>query len=139
MRTCSFFAFFLETEGKIMRKTTRTNTKLNMETVKVKDGDLFAALISLSDLDNDFNGRNGEEYLSTEAREYGCESNQEYLVRTLSEEFKAGKFEEEHEVVDAFCERWCGADDFFEEYAVVCDCTPDGCVKFIALSYIQKH
>ena len=111
--------------------------KLNMETVIV-EGDIFAALKALSDIDNDFNGNNGEEYLSPEAKEAGCESNQEYLLNTLEQRKAEGEFNEEYEIVDAFCEAWCGSDGYYEEYEVASHLSEEGKVLFIALSYIQR-
>ena len=117
----------------------RTNHKLHVETVYVTENDLFGALKSLSDLDNDFNGNNGDEYLSDAAKENGCSSNQEYLLNCLRKEYENGDFEEEYEVVDAFCESWCGADSFFEEYNVVSHLTPENKVDYIVLAYIERQ
>lgn len=113
-----------------------TKRKLNIETVAVS-GDLFGALKALSDIDNDFNGNNGDEYLSAEAKEAGYENNQEYLLNKVREESRSGEYESVDDIVQAFCKAWLDGDSHYEEWEVVCHFTNHE-IDFIVLAYTTE-
>ena len=94
-------------------------TILKVKKVKSKD-DLEALLTSLGDLDADYSGENGEDYLSEEALEAGFESDAAYdahrLVAALDEaSFGAATVKE---AAERYCADWLGQDGYYHEYCV---------------------
>lgn len=62
--------------------------------------------------DLDFNGSNGEDYLWDVAKENGCSSNQEYVVKNLDLE------KQTEDIISDYFKRWLGADFYYSAYAV---------------------
>lgn len=67
-------------------------------------------LTNLSQMDEDFNGNNGEEYLWEKAKKAGFKSNSEYAL------FEAGKQPDLAKRIEEFVKIWMESDGFYEEY-----------------------
>ena len=75
--------------------------------------DIVGALIDLAEIDADFNGENGEEYLWDRAKNAGYETNAEYLANLVVS--KDNDFES---CVKTYVDEWIGKDFYYQEYEV---------------------
>ena len=132
---------------------------MNMKLVKVNGKtreDLLTALASLGEIDADFNGENGVEYLwdkvwkangfenmkdYEEKNEYDSdndedyeeielkyESNMEYLLNTLKDK-KSDK-----ELIEEYVANWIGCDNYYKEHILDVVYDDNGKVECIALA-----
>ena len=132
---------------------------INMKLVKVNGKtreDLLAALSELGEMDCDFNGENGIEYLwdivwkangfkniedYEEKNEYDSdedddyeeielkyESNMEYLLDSLKEEAL------DKDVIEQFVSNWIGGDNYYKEYILDIVYDDNGKAECIALA-----
>ena len=104
---------------------------INMKLVKVNGKtreDLLTALASLGDMDADFNGENGIEYLwdSVDGTKY--ESNMEYLLDTLKDK------ETDKELIEEYVSNWIGGDNYYKEHILDVIYDDNGKAECIALS-----
>lgn len=98
-----------------MSNTYNANT-LMVEEIKNKD-DLKKMLRWMGDIDCDFNGENGLEYLWDEAKTRGYQSNAEYLADMVVDNYNRDTFDEEFIVgcADKFTEEWLERDDYYTD------------------------
>lgn len=75
--------------------------------------DIIDALVSLADIDADFNGENGEEYLWKVAKDAGYDTNATYLANTITK--NNNDFES---CVKEYVEEWIGKDYYYKDYDV---------------------
>ena len=131
---------------------------INMKLVKVNGKtrkDLFVALSELGELDCDFNGENGLEYLwevvwnangfksfdDYEEKEYDLdeeddyeeiklkyESNMEYLLDLLKEEIA------DKDVIEQYISNWVGNDGYYKDYILDVVYDKNGKAECIALA-----
>lgn len=83
---------------------------LNLTTAVVKKNTrqgLLDALKELANIDADFNGENGEEYLWDNARESGYESNADYLINDIKD------IKDDEELINEYIDRWIGGDSYY--------------------------
>lgn len=104
--------------------------KMQMKTVKVENNNINKALLELAELDDDFNGKNGEEYLWKPAKEQGYESNAKYLLTAAKKDC-----ENDVEFIENFIHIWM-TDDYYIKYILDCKSDDNGNVGFIALSFM---
>ena len=86
---------------------------INMKLVKVNGKtreDLLTALASLGDIDADFNGENGIEYLWDGVDSAKYESNMEYLLDTLKDK------ETDKELIEEYVNSWIGRDNYYKDH-----------------------
>ena len=73
--------------------------------------DIVNALVSLAEIDADFNGENGEEYLWEIAKTAGYETNADYLANTIV------KSDHDFEsCVRTYVDEWIGKDFYYKGY-----------------------
>lgn len=104
---------------------------INMKLVKVNGKtreDLLAALSELGEMDCDFNGENGVEYLWENVDENRYESNMEYLLDSLKEEAL------DKDVIEQFVSNWVGSDSYYKEYILDVIYDDNGKAECIALA-----
>ena len=104
---------------------------MNMRLVKVNGKtreDLLVALASLGEMDCDFNGENGLEYLWETVDKNKYESNMEYLLDTLKGE------KEDKNVIEQYVSSWIGCDGYYKEYILDVIYDDNGKAECIALS-----
>lgn len=102
-----------------MSNTYNTNT-LMVEEIKNKD-DLKKMLVWMGNVDSDFNGENGSEYLWDEARIKEYQSNAEYLADMVVDNYDRDTFDEEF-IVDCagkFAEEWANRDHYYTEIEIL--------------------
>lgn len=103
---------------------------INMRLVKVNGKtrkDLFVALVELGEMDCDFNGENGTEYLWYNVNENKYESNMEYLLDTL-------EAENDKDFIEQFVSKWIGCDSYYKDYILNVIFDKDGKAECIALA-----
>lgn len=103
---------------------------LSLEEVK-KPGNrdsLAEALRNLADVDNDFNGNNGEDYLWDEAHDKGFTSNLDY---SLNDAFKKRK---DISILISFLGLWLDEDSYYSDYDYEVLYDENGNIKTIALA-----
>lgn len=61
--------------------------------------------------DDDFNGENGIDYVSDEAKEAGYESDQEFVIDQLEKTDLEG-----FALIEAFCESWFSSSSYYSNY-----------------------
>ena len=86
---------------------------INMKLVKVNGKtreDLLVALVSLGEIDADFNGDNGIEYLWDNVDSTKYESNMKYLLDTLKDK------ETDKELIEEYVSSWIGRDSYYKEH-----------------------
>lgn len=76
--------------------------------------DLVDALCYLSDLDCDFNGENGVDYICEDAKENGFKSNQSYYSSIVLRELNNGL--DECVVIEKFLKAWLDHDNYYAEW-----------------------
>lgn len=92
----------------------RYNTNLIHEAFPV-DGTRRCVLGDLRDfanIDNDFNGVNGKDFLWDKARDAGFETNVDYVISEV------GKIDDLEEAVKMFFDLWMQNDYYYESYSV---------------------
>lgn len=107
------------------------NLYSGLEEVKVGNREsLLNALISLSDFDCDFNGKNGLDYLWEDAN--GFESNMDYLINEVRD------IDDDEECVNTFFEEWLNRDRYYDEWNVSVITDKKKRVKAISFSAISS-
>lgn len=104
---------------------------INMKLVKVNGKtreDLLVALASLGEMDADFCGDNGIEYLWEGVDKNKYESNMEYLLDTLKEK------ETDKELVEEYVANWIGYDNYYKEHILNVVYDENGKAECIALA-----
>lgn len=92
----------------------RYNTNLIHEAFPV-DGTREGVLGDLRDfanIDLDFNGENGKDYLWDKARDAGFETNVDYVISEV------GKIDDLEEAIKVFFDLWMQNDYYYESYSV---------------------
>ena len=102
---------------------------------KTKDA-FYNALRELAIIDNDFNGKNGDEYLWDEAKESGYQSNLEFLI---NEVIKKETNKTDEELVQLFIGQWIDNNDYYKSRSFHVYCDKDGIAEFIALAIMTKN
>lgn len=87
-------------------------------------------LMCLADIDNDFNGENGAEYLWEEAELGGFESNAEYCL------WMAQREETPRAIIEKFISLWMGRDYYYQDYDL--GILVDGDKLFLSLAYMTE-
>lgn len=85
---------------------------LKINTVIVRENTKEAvinALVELSDLDADFTGDNGDEYLWNKAKAKGFENNRDYVLNEIKDDNKVS-------MIDNFFRLWLGNDNYYKDY-----------------------
>lgn len=104
---------------------------INMNLVKVNGKtreDLLTALRSLGEMDLDFCGANGSEYLWDSVDEDEYESNMEYLLDTIKE-MKSDK-----KLIEKYVANWVGRDSYYSDYILDVIYDDNGKAECIALA-----
>ena len=104
---------------------------INMKLVKVNGKtreDLLRALASLGDIDADFNGENGIEYLWDDVDSTKYESNMEYLLDTLKDK------ETDKELIEEYVDSWIGGDNYYKGHILDVVYDDNGKAECIALA-----
>ena len=104
---------------------------INMKLVKVNGktrADLLVALASIGEIDADFNGDNGIEYLWGNVDSTKYESNMEYLLDTLKDK------ETDKELIEEYVSSWIGADSYYKEHILEVIYDENGKAECIALA-----
>lgn len=104
---------------------------INMKLVKVNGKtreDLLVALASISEIDADFNGDNGTEYLWDNVDSTKYESNMEYLLDTLKDK------ETDKELIEEYVSSWIGRDSYYKEHILEVVYDKNGKAECIALA-----
>ena len=86
---------------------------INMKLVKVNGktrGDLLVALSELGEIDADFCGDNGIEYLWKRVDENKYESNMEYLLDILKDK------ETDKELIEEYVSKWISNDNYYKDH-----------------------
>lgn len=104
-----------------MSDTYNANT-LMVEEIKNKD-DLKKMLVWMGNIDCDFNGENGLEYLWLEAKEKEYQSNAEYLADLVVDNYDRDTFDEEFIVSCAykFATEWSNRDYYYTKIEILVD------------------
>jgi len=106
---------------------------MQLKLVKVNGktrNDLLAALATLGEMDADFCGDNGEEYLWDEAEEEEFESNMEYLLNNIK------GIQSDKELIENFIERWIAFDSYYKDHALEVIYDKNGKAEYIALALV---
>ena len=104
---------------------------INMKLVKVNGKtreDLLVALVSLGEIDADFNGDNGIEYLWDNVDSTKYESNMEYLLDTLKDK------ETDKELIEEYVSSWISRDSYYKEHILEVVYDENGKAECIALA-----
>ena len=89
--------------------------------------DVVRALKALAEIDNDFNGTNGEEYLWNPAKRAGYKDNASFLADTVIEVIGKGVNKDSfEEYVTAYVNVWIGEDPYYKDYEVIVKRVDDG-------------
>jgi hypothetical protein len=80
-------------------------------TENTKEG-VKSVLFGFASSDNDFNGKNGSEYLWKEAADNGFSSNADYVWSKASEKNSL------KDVVETFVSLWMMSDSYYEDFSV---------------------
>lgn len=86
---------------------------INMKLVKVEGKtrqDLLNALASLGEMDLDFCGENGSDYLWENIDQEKYESNMEYLLDILKD------VESDKELIEQFISKWIDGDNYYQDH-----------------------
>ena len=105
---------------------------LGLKTVKVKENTreaLLAALTELGEMDADFSGENGIEYLWEEASEF--DSNCEYCLDKVKD------LKTDEEVIEKFIRLWIEADNYYKEHELNVIYNKKGKAEYIALAVVS--
>jgi hypothetical protein len=87
-------------------------------------------LMCLANIDNDFHGENGAEYLWEEAELGGFESNAEYCL------WMAQREETPRAIIEKFISLWMGRDYYYQDYDL--GILVDGDKLFLSLAYMTE-
>ena len=104
---------------------------INMKLVKVNGKtreDLLVALASLGEMDADFNGENGIEYLWESVDKDKYESNMEYLLDVLKDK------ETDKELIEEYISDWIGCDNYYKDHILDVVYDENGKAECIALA-----
>lgn len=104
---------------------------INMKLVKVNGKtreDLLVALASLGEMDADFCGDNGIEYLWDGVDSTKYESNMEYLLDVLKDK------ETDKELIEEYVSSWIGGDNYYKEHILDVVYDDNGNAECIALA-----
>lgn len=107
---------------------------INMKLVKVNEKtreDLLIALKTLGEMDNDFNGANGMEYLWDNVDSEKYESNMEYLLDVLKNK------ESDKELIEEYIADWIGKDSYYKQYILDVIYDDNGKAECIALAVMS--
>lgn len=107
-----------------------------LKTIKISDKTrdaFYNALRELATIDDDFNGKNGDEYLWDEAKESGYQSNLDFLINEI---IKKETNKTDEELVQLFIGQWIDSDDYYKSRSFHVYCDKDGIAEFIALAII---
>lgn len=85
-------------------------------TKQEKINNVVEAMCSFADIDCDFNGENGPDYLWEEAKTGNYESNLEYTADMCR------KADNPEEALLKFAEMWLGRDFYYKEYSCAIEC-----------------
>ena len=105
---------------------------LGLKTVKVKENTreaLLAALAELGEMDADFSGENGIEYLWKEASDF--DSNCEYCID------KVKNLKTDEEIIEKFVSLWIDADGYYKEHELNVIYDKKGKAEYIALAVVS--
>lgn len=106
--------------------------KIEIKTALVKKNDkesVIQALCEISNFDNDFNGENGEEYLTDNALAEGFKSNQEYVCSLME------NYDNLRSIIARFFEEWLDHDNYYELYTYEIIENDKGEILAIVLAY----
>ena len=109
-------------------------SNINMKLVKVEGTtrqDLLDALASLGEMDADFCGENGIDYLWENVDEKKYDSNLEYVLDILKD-MKTDK-----EVIEQFVSKWLDNDGYYSDYILDVIYDVNGKAECIALATIS--
>ena len=104
---------------------------INMKLVKVNGKtreDLLVALANISEIDADFNGDNGIEYLWDNVDSTKYESNMKYLLDTLKDK------ETDKELIEEYVSSWIDRDSYYKEHILEVVYDESGKAECIALA-----
>ena len=104
---------------------------MNMKLVKVNGKtreDLLKALATLGEMDADFSGENGIEYLWAGVDENKYESNMEFLLDVVNNN------ETDKEVIERYIKRWIEDDNYYVNYILDVVYDNNGKAECIALA-----
>lgn len=110
------------------------NNNINMKLVKVNGKtreNLLVALASLGELDADFNGENGIEYLWDGVDSTKYESNMEYLLDVLKDK------ETDKELIEEYVTNWIGNDYYCKNHILDIIYDDNGKAECIALATLS--
>ena len=104
---------------------------MNMKLVKVNGKtreDLLVALANLGEMDADFCGENGIEYLWESVDKEKYESNMEYLLDILKDK------ETDKELIEEYIFDWIGCDNYYKDHILQVVYDENGKAECIALA-----
>ena len=87
------------------------------------------ALEEIASIDCDFNGENGDEYLSDEAKAKGYKTNFDYAFDTCAE-----LNENDEKLVEEFFKEWLDFNCYWENYSYIIEKDADGDIAEIILA-----
>ena len=105
---------------------------LGLTTAKVNGktrDDLLDALRELANVDADFNGENGVDYIWKEAKQAGDENNMEHVIRMVR------NFQNDEDVIERFVQMWMDNDNYYKEHTVDVVYDEDKKAEFIAIAF----
>ncbi len=92
---------------------TEVTSKLVLKEIKTPE-DIISLLVSLGDIDADFSGKNGEDYLWSDAKTSGFENNATYLANEI---VFHSSVDAKHKGLNAYTEefarRWLERDSYY--------------------------
>lgn len=90
------------------------NMNMNFETQIINNTkeDVIEYLKGIAEYDLDFCGENGEDYLWDKAREQGFESNSDYCINEVMEQYGKDRVK----AIEEYFELWLGSDGYYDEY-----------------------
>lgn len=114
------------------------SNKVTLKMVKVKNpGDkssLYDALLELAEVDNDFNGYNGEQYFWPGTQRGNFDSNAEWLANRLIK-----KYSKDETIVKNYIENWIGVDGYYADYKWDATYNNNKHVTAIALAFTEAY
>jgi len=108
------------------RKEDLAHALVTVDMGKGLDG-LFEALTKLGDIDDDFNGNNGENYLWDVAKKF--DTNLEYCINEIK------NMASQKSMVEKFVVMWLSEDHYYGHYEVLCAVNDKDEVTHISLAF----
>lgn len=92
-------------------------------------------LFSFAAVDDDFNGKNGPEYLWPEAKKTGFKSNAEYAWAIAKK--KGDAIPDDDVIFKKFVDMWMGSNLYYEQYELSIMHEENGDIFAVALAYVE--